>query len=73
MNHGEDLKKFSLKTRLKMPCSLKFLIQSILIFIPWLNEWALDGSLSTLSVKLKDIVNYYAELDIQNAEANGEE
>ncbi|EMB19916.1 hypothetical protein HMPREF9733_02595, partial [Treponema denticola SP33] len=26
-----------------------------------------------LSVKLKDIVNYYAELDIQNAEANGEE
>ncbi|WP_147623498.1 hypothetical protein [Treponema denticola] len=73
MNHGEDLKKFSLKTPAQNAMQLKVFdsIDSYLHSFDSMNE-RLTAAYN-LSVKLKDIVNYYAELDIQNAEANGEE
>ena len=73
MNHGEDLKKFSLKTPAQNAMQLKVFdsIDSYLHSFDSMTE-RLTAAYN-LSVKLKDIVNYYAELDIQNAEANGEE
>ena len=73
ITHGEDLKKFRLETDEQNAMQLK-VFDSIDSYI--LSFKSMKDRLTAaynLSVKLKEVTNYYAELELQKMEADGEE